>query len=1465
MQQHSGEQLDALSAQEKRALLAQLQAKRVQKPKTAPLSLAQERLLALCHLDSDSPAYNITTAYRLRGPLDVAALEQAINQIVRRQGALRTAFVAVNGQPAQVIAPEITLRVARHDLRALPHDAQEEQARECIVRQGRQAFDLGQAPLLRASVLHLGEEEHILAFTTHRLVFDGQCWPVLIAELGAFSQAGASDRLPELPLQYADFAVWQSSWLQSAVLDTQLAYWREQLSGRLPLLQLPVDHERAAMQIRSDLHSFTLPPEVSEALRQLSRQTGASLFVTLLAAFQALLHHVTDQENFVVFSSVAGRNRPELKGLIGLFANILALRADLSGRPTFRQLLERARTTSAGAYAHQDVPFEQLLEHMQFERDQRYTSIFQVMLVFWPEQLPPVEWPGMALRPLDIDIKPAEFDLLLHMTNTQPAMSGTVRYKADLFEPATIARLVAQFQRVLAAAVADPDLPVSELLRSTTVAEQGPVTGAVPLLPSQWGFLHTPERWVNMVEVVGLQQRADPALLAEAVQHLLAHHDALRTRFVYDGGWHQHLLAPGGAPPFAYVDLSQEPPEQRDGAIKASLAALQPRLGPLAEMLFHVTLFDQGPDQPGYLVFSVHHVIFDNASLPMLLEDLHAAYRQLAAGEQVRLPPKTTSVKAWAERLDSHLRSDVFRQRLASELALLLPPGAPLPVDEPAGRARNTLATTAQVQAALGAAETHLLLKELPRTHRVWLRDILLAGLVQAIAGWSGGERVTLQIVDNGRLLDLPGADDIDLARTAGCLFVPGILTLERPATDDPLAALREVRAQLSRYPTYGVAAGMAQQSGVSDAVPPTEVRLNYLGQAAFPDLPGWEPYTGTAMEDVIVSRRHGEIDRNPVLLNCTAIILDGQLVTRWEYSTSLHRPDTVERVAGAFVAALQALAHAEQQRRAQAGPAGAARAQEYVAPRTPLERQLALIWQEMLGVARVGIHDNFFALGGESMLSIRVVGRAKEVGLHLTPKQIFEHQTIAELAQAAHGGEGIAAEQEALAGPLPITPIQYLHLTGPQNNPHYNNIALLLETDQPPVVPLLTEALAHVASHHDALRLRFIQTDADWEALILPPDQQDIPVVTIDLADLPAEAQREAIQATVAEYQTSLNLTHGPIGRVAYLHLGDGRTGRLLLLFNHIVLDMVAMTVFLQDLMTAYQQLLQGQAVALPAKTTSVKYWAERQVRYAQSEQARREAAHWLALPWDRVSRLPLDYPDTYHLNTQGSLDGFTAGLGPAETKLLADRLPEAHGAQLFDAVLLALGRAFGPWLESGMLLVETLVHGRTTMFDDVDLSRTVSMLGEYVPIFVDESIRDDAALLEQVATYRRSMPSETSSFGALRWLSQDEQIRGPMRRLPRAEVMLNYMGQVTQHSDTSGLLRMAPEPLPPNMDPTIRRPDVFWCQGGIIDGCLSISILYSVNMYQRSTVEALVGRFQAALQSLALRCQEYAALQNA
>jgi amino acid adenylation domain-containing protein len=441
----------------------------VPRDRSLALSFAQQRLWFMDQLEPGQSHFNMPLAVRLEGKLNVSALTGALNEIVRRHEALRTHFAEVDGRPVQVIAPGVELPLALQDLCASTCDRKELEAevRRLAAEEAARPFDLGRGPLLRATLLRLSETEHVLLVTMHHIISDGWSLGVLVKEVAALYEAFAEGRpspLVELDIQYADFAVWQREWLQGDVLEGQLSYWREQLQGAPAVLELPTDRPRPPVQTFRGAHErFELEAGLTDALRALSRREGVTLFMTLLAAWQTLLARYSGQTDVVVGADVANRNRAETEGLIGFFVNMMVLRTDLSGDPTFAELLKRVREVCLGAYAHQDLPFERLVEELQPERSLSHTPLFQVLFVLQNTPLGELELPGVKMSVIDPDIATSKFDLLLTMQESETGLDAEFEYNSDLFDADTIRRMVCHLKTILAGIVADPVQRLSAL------------------------------------------------------------------------------------------------------------------------------------------------------------------------------------------------------------------------------------------------------------------------------------------------------------------------------------------------------------------------------------------------------------------------------------------------------------------------------------------------------------------------------------------------------------------------------------------------------------------------------------------------------------------------------------------------------------------------------------------------------------------------------------------------------------------------------------------------------------------------------------------------------------------------------------------------------------------------------------------------------------------------------------------
>lgn len=529
---------------------------------------------------------------------------------------------------------------------------------------------------------------------------------------------------------------------------------------------------------------------------------------------------------------------------------------------------------------------------------------------------------------------------------------------------------------------------------------------------------------------------------------------------------------------------------------------------------------------------------------------------------------------------------------------------------------------------------------------------------------------------------------------------------------------------------------------------------------------------------------------------------------------------------------------------------------QHYHKPQNPVERILADIWRDLLGIKQVGRHDNFFELGGDSILSIQVVSRARQAGVVITPKQLFQNQTLSALAVAAEQIQQLSTEQGLVSGNVPLTPIQHWFFEQSLSNPHHWNQALLL-TIKPGLAPDVFEtALKQLLNHHDALRMRFGHGDNGWLQTNLVKERQPI-FERIDLSGVPVERQTERLQAEASIKQATLHLTEGPLLRAAWFDFGGERDSRVLIAIHHLVVDGVSWRILLEDLNSACRQLMAGQTVSLPAKTTSFKQWAERMRQLANTDDSTPDASYWLNPSRNIVPVLPIDNESGG--NHIGLEDEIVVSLSAAETRTLLQEVPLAYRTRIDEVLLTALALTLRDWTQSTTLLIDMEGHGREDLAIDLDVSRTVGWFSSVYPVLL--TLTDDCSssgALKAVKEQLRAVPVKGIAYGWLRYLSDDEALKIQLAALPQAQIIFNYLGQF----DT---VMSAGEPCEPNLqsagvshDPADKRAHELDIIGSISDGCLRLSWRYSRERYRRTTLETLTGHYLRQLKNLIVHCAQ-------
>ncbi|APR77526.1 Malonyl CoA-acyl carrier protein transacylase [Minicystis rosea] len=1501
---------------------------RVSREGTLPLSFAQERLWFLDQLDPGSTAYNLPARLRLTGALDVAALARALGAVVDRHEVLRTTFATVGGKPAQVIHDEVPF-----DLEAEDVAGDEEAVSAAAAHELSVPFDLARGPLWRARLLRVAPEDHVLLLTMHHIVSDAWTKGVLFREMAASYEAFHAGRLsPLLPLsiQYVDYAAWQRAWLSGEVLERQLAYWKSTLSGAPATLDLPTDRPRpAVLGTRGGRRRFVISAALSRALEALARREGATLFMTLLAAFDVLLHRWSGHKDISVGTPIAGRTRPEIELLLGFFVNTLVIRAKMSGETPFVELLSRVREACLGAYAHQDIPFERLVTDVAPDRDLGRLPLFQVLFTF--QDAPPsvLDLPGLSLSGVAAETTTAKFDLTLGMGRGPHGLVGSIEHNSDLYDATTIDRMVAHFTVVLESIVAAPDQPIG-LLPILPEAEKTAILGA-----GRAEVTHAPGLTLHQRFEAQVDRTPDaPAVRFEG--RCLSYRE-LDAR----GNQLAHVLRRAGVGPNVLVGL----------CVERSIDLVVALLGIMKAGGAYVPL------DPDYPQERLAFMALD-AKVPVIVT-------QAAAAEKLPVMPEVTSILIDEDTLATESTHRPASASKPEDLAYVIYTSGST------GKPKGAMVThhnvvrlfdATEAWYRFGPSDVWTLFHSYAFDFSVWelWGALLYGGRVVVVPYWVSRapdafhrllveEGVTVlnqtpsafrqlvhaeerideatrmrlslrYVIFGGEALDIGdlrpwwdrhGDTSPQLVNMYGITETTVHVTyrpvsradLERPWSSVIGRAIPDLAIHVLDEHRQLVPIGVAGEMYVGGA----GVARGYLDRpeltaARFIDdpfqpggrlyktgdrarrLPSGElEYLGRIDQQVKIRGFRIELGEIEAVLDQHASVRTAVVVAREDVPGDKRLVAYIVPAAGAPVPTALALrAHVKQKlpevmvpaafvlveslpltengkidRRALPAPEAGARldaGEAFVAPRSAAEETLARIWAEVLRVDRVGIEDNFFASGGDSILSIQIVSRAQAAGLHLTPRQMFQHQTIAELAAVAGREQTAFAEQGSIVGPAPLTPIQRWWLEQEQPEPNHHNQSFFLEAEGPLEGGAVEAAIAAILEHHDALRLRVRREASWWEQRFVEPGG-DVPMWRVDLRDV-SESERAAVIAKAAtEAQASLDVESGPVLRAVLFEAGAEQPGRVLFVAHHLAVDAVSWRILMEDFWRAYSAARRGERAALPPKTTSYRQWSERLAAHAASAEMTAESAYWLDGKRALGRALPIDQAGGE--NTEGSARSVLVSFAPEETEALLRRVPEAYRTQINDVLLTAVAQAFVGWMGMGPVLVDVEGHGREDVFSDVDLTRTVGWLTTIHSLELKPIDGGPGEVLKAVKEQIRAVPGRGLGQGLLRYLRTGDDIGARLAALPRAEVSFNYLGRIEGSVPVGATpFRRAREPAGAPHGPRNRRPYLIDVHGSVIDGRLHVRFTYSEAVHRRATIEALADGFAGALRALVTHC---------
>ncbi|MGA5576300.1 amino acid adenylation domain-containing protein [Streptomyces koyangensis] len=1399
----------------------------------------------------------------------------------------------------------------RADLSALPAAGREQALDRLLRAEAGRPFDLRRGPVLRALLVRLAERDHVLVIGVHHVATDGWSTNLLVAELGAFYTARLQGREPGLaPLDigYADYAAWQRRHADSPERAAQLAHWRERLQGVTPL-QLPTDRPHPPVRSTAGAaHRFTLGRDLVAGLRAVAAENGGTLFMTLAAATQVLLARLTGRSDVAVGTAVSGRDREEFEGLVGAFINTLVLRTEVDGTASFRDHVGLVRETVLDAFGHQDVPFERLVDELCEERDASRSPLVEALVVLQNAPGGGLAMPGLRAERFPVPRSGAVLDLTLEFTERDDVLDVMIEYSTALFDAETVERLAGHLEVLLDASVSEPGRPVGELPLLTGEGHQellagwrGPRRPRSPLAAHQL-FARQAALRPDAVAVATAERQLTYGELDRRANRLAHHLRALgvgpdvpvalfleRDLELLVGM--VAVVKAGGA----YVPLAPGLPAERLGFIVEDTAApVVITTGELVDGLPRGTacravLLDRdarriaarpateppaeaGPDHLAYLVYTSgstgtpkgvmvpHRALADLCAWHVDVYDVGPEDRTaqtaglgfdaavweiwpaLTAGARIDLPSDAVlgNPAALVEWLTDRRTTVCFLATPLAEVVLEQPAVA--------GTHLRTLLTGGDtLHRSPAAGLPFRLVNNYGPTE-----SAVVATAGEAHPAEDGGAPAIGRPVDNSSAYVLDRYGRPVPTGVAGELHLAGEGLARGYAQRPALTAERFVADP------FGPPGSRMYRTGDLVRYRP-DGSLDYLGRIdSQVKLRGFRIELGE-IENVLAGL--AEVSQAAVLVEevpgragrlVAYTVAEEGATVRPEELTARTREVLPGYMVPARVEVLPAMPltpNGKIDRRALAAAApGTTSPGAHVAPRTETERALAGIWAEVLSVARVGVEDNFFALGGDSILSLQVVARARRAGLRLLSRDIFRHQTVAALAPHVTHDETTTGTAERPSGPAPVLPVQQLYLDRAQGRDAFHQY-VTVEWAGEPREEALRRALEALTAHHDVLRTRFLRTGGRWLQYPSPGGAGaggDL-LRVVPLTGGTAAADEETVRAETARAHAALDPRTGDLVRAVLLRPRSG-AARLLLAVHHLVVDGVSWRVLLEDLESAYAQAAAGTPVVLEPAGTSLAAWSHRFARAVAEGRFDADLPYWEGMFADDADVLPRESEEP---NPVSGTREVTAGLDEETTTALLRDVPLAYRSEINDVLLAALAPVLTEWTGRGRVVIALEGHGREDLFEDEDLSRTVGWFTSYFPVALTASpAQGPGDLLRSVKEQLRAVPGRGLSYGALRYTAAVRELA----EQPLPQLSFNYLGRFGG-TRADGPLRSV-SGIGLHQDPGSSRMHLIDVVCAVRDGRLEFTWSYGEGVHRRATVERLAHRMTERLTELVAHC---------
>ena len=1496
-----------------------------------PLSYAQQRVWFLQLLHPQNQAYNMSEAWRIKGPLQLDSLREALRSVVRRHASLRTCFTVRDEEPWQLVEHAVEINVSLTDISHLPLSERENELLDLVVQQGNHAFDLYHAPLFRPFLIRLAEDDHVLQLVLHHIITDEWSNDVLWRELKHYyaeAQQGTAGELALPAIEYSDYARWQREQVDSGALDRQMRYWREQLGDDRPLLQLPTDRPRPPEQsLQGGLVRRTLPADLLDDLQRLSQEAGTTLFTTLLAAYQALLYRYTAQEETLIATPIANRQRAETADVIGMFINTAVIRISMTGEMTFRQLLAQVRQTVLDALANQDLPFDMLVQSLHPQRTLSHNPLFQTMFVFRSDDTER-SLPGLEFEPVIVDRGVAKFDLTLFAGKEGGRLMSAFEYSSDLFNAPTAERMLDHWQTMLAAIAANADEPIQTLaLLGAEEREQVLRTWnqtAVPLpdkRPLHQIISDVARQQAHQVAVVAENGRLTYGELERRANHL-AH-------LLVECGLHPGtpvglfaerslemvvgilgILKAGGA----YVPLAPEYPRERiDFVIQDTGAPLIVTQAHLADRLMRseADLIRLDCDEPASELTSAVSADETAVSLDNLA---YIIYTSGSTGTPKGVMVTHRNLLASTFARESYYGSPVHRFLLLSSFAFdssvagifwTLMSGGTLVLPEPEGE-KDVLRLAAiisreKVTHTLALPTLYrLLLSYAPERSLESLQVVIVAGeacppdlgpmhyrilpdstlfneygpteatvwcSVYEVPRTGAGDMVPIgRPIANSSLFILDNMLQPVPVGVPGELYVAGMGVTQGYWNNPELSAgvflSLDQKLNEERSPAYRTGdLARWRADGQVEFLGRVDNQVKIRGYRIEPGEIETQLMVHPSVTEAVVRVWEADDPARGAEKSLVAYVLQNHSSKGETLDSSLLRAFLADSLPDYMVP--DHILLLETFPRTPNGKVDRGRLPEpssqvdgkrdFTPPHSRSEKILARIWSEILKIDPISVDDKFFELGGDSIMSIQVIARARQEGLRLTPRQLFKEQTISRLAALAEEEIGPATDNVNAGGPLPLTPIQHWFFAQELRDPSHWNQAAWFELAPDVDVDHLNAALARLVERHSMLRARFRRANGVWQQEIQPVAPPD-PVTLVSLVGKDPHLQEAEMIDRANQLHATLDIFSGPLINTALFLLGVETRPRLLITIHHLAVDAVSWGVIAADLATAYSQSVTGDPQALPAQSSEYAIWSRALQGLARKDDTVGQVDYWLSAVSSQPA-LPGNV-STPGRNTEGNSQLLTVSLDRQTTDLLLREANNAYHTRTEDLLLTALARAMAAWTGNLALTVSLERHGREEIDSRIDVSQTVGWFTSLFPITLRlEDLDDIGASLREVKEQLRAVPQNGIGFGMLRYLAE-EPVTNRMAALPQPEILFNYLGQAPGKPDGSMWLRPIVADTGQTYSKQNERAHLIDVNARVVDGRLLLKWQYAASFLNADAIERLARAYVDDLHLLIVHC---------